>query len=239
MRFGRCHDLSGGVQHQMLAFYVQLGLLLGCRVFAIVGHGRVDEDAGLPAFDFRPHEGAVWRYVDGMGLDQMHVAIDASTLVVPTLLDGHVRAYGNDVLATVVQVGRDVVALTRVPLSLFSNEEPVDEDACSTLDTVELQGNAAPQIRLGDLEVASIPTHAVFREAGSLCSVAVTVTRFWVERELYRPIVRDPHLSPACFCQVGEIGSAVSEVLVGVCRVTKMELPRSVQRDALTGGCAP
>ncbi len=204
-----------------------------------------------PLVDLRAHPRAVGGDVQGRGLRQPDVAVDARALVVPALLQRGVDAHRDDVVAAVVEVVADVVARAEVAARLVADEEAVHEDARVAVDAVELDRRSAargrPRARRtsGDTSPRSVPGNrgptALKPWLGlALGSNGASTAQSWGRFEPAPAAVVEGRargsVAEAGLGEVGEVAGGVAEVPRPVGGVAEGEPPAVVETQALTPG---
>ena len=195
------------------------------------------------------HKGAEGFYVNGCRAVQPHMAINAGTLVEPTLFERSVHAHTDEIRVTVVQVFGDVERLRDVA-TLFTTEiKTVHPDTGIAEDAVELQLEVLAQVGFVDGEHLTIPAHRCCGILPAHSLIAVAVAGLTGEGQPDHPIMRKVDSLPArcielhavrsCIvnaCSLREVVKilcATAEVLLRVGGMSEGELPVVVHQLVL------
>ena len=180
---------------------------------------------------------------------QPDVAVDARPLIEPAFLEGRICPDCDHVVATVIQVFRDVIGGRSIAALLPAQPEAVDPDVRVAEDAVETNGNGLSQ-RLGrHREMLAVPAHAGFRPLPTHGLVAMAVGSLRRERQVHHPVVRQLHRLPGTvvelhgigtlimdgrrFCEIVEVFRAASEIFRRRRSVAECELPAVVKQHLL------
>ena len=242
---GRAHRAALGVEQRVAQR--EVAFLSG-----IVAYAGLDGQRGLRVgfLQVGIDEGAEGLHVHGLRAVEPHVAIDAGTLVEPTLLERCIDAHAHQVRVAVVQVFGHVIHLRNVAALLATQVEAVHPDAGVAEDAVELQFEVLAEVVLGDGERLAIPAH---RRLGILPAhglVAVAVAGLACKGQPYHPVVRQVDRLPARSIklqtvrpgvvnavglrEVVKVLGAAAEVLLRVGCVSKGKLPVFIHRLVLS-----
>src|SRR6185369_7248568 len=160
-----------------------------------------------------------------------------------------VNAHGDDVAGAVVQVVGQVVAEAGIAALVAAEAVAVDPDDAVAEHAIELDGDAAAEVRLGDLEGAAIPADAVLGMIGTdgaKTVLAEFLVPLGIERQFDRPVVREVDGAPVAVIERGAGGAAVftrlhqrsgagiAEVAIDIGGVAEGETPGAVKGQSLS-----
>ena len=227
----------------------------GERIGRSIGQQGVDLDEGPVLLAVPPLGGypqTVVADVQGSGLLQPHVAVDASTLIEPTLFKGGIGAHADHIVAAIVQIRRDIVVLGEIAALCTSAVEAVHPYAAVAEDAVEEQGDMLALVFLVDVEGLAVPTHRGLGIAVAHGLVAVRVAALTAEGQLHHEVVGQVDGLPTAVIKLHAVGTLIvdggrlgeivevfrttAEVLDGVAGMAEVEAPAEVEADLLALG---
>ncbi len=175
---------------------------------------------------------------------QPHMPINSRALVEPAIAKAGVHAHHQKILPAVVEEVADVEAEGRVAVVVAPNEVSVEKHKRAAERAIELDGDAASAVLLGNVERAAVPADARLRISPPQRFVSVRLLFFVVhKRQLYRPVVRQIELAPLRviklrrgkpkLARLGKISlaHAKSQVAQRVGAVSLKELPPKVEQQ--------
>jgi hypothetical protein len=187
--------------------------------------------------------------MDGVGLGEPDVAIDACALVEPAVTEAGVDAGYDAVLSADGEKVGEVEVEGRVAVVIAADEAAVDPDEDIAEDSVEVDGDAAACVGCGNVEGAAVPADAALGITAADGLVAVRHLDVVVdEGEFDGPVVGQVELTPFGvveldlgeieFAGLGKVTLAVAEaeILCGIDRVAELEFPAEVEEKLFSRG---
>ena len=132
----------------------------------------------------------------GILLNQICVAIDTGTFIVPALLGHGIATHSNDVVATIVQVFRHVVLLRGIATGFSTQIETIAEHLGIAEYAVEADADGLALILLCGGEVLAIPADRVLRIFPAHLLIAVRMAGLPAVRQVHHPVMRQINVRP-------------------------------------------
>ena len=194
----------------------------------------------------RPYRALPLAQVQGIGLGQPRMSVDARALVKPAVAEAGVHARHNAVFGSIVQKIRHVEPERHVPVVVAPDKAAVHKNHHIAEGAVELDRHAPPQVAGRNLELAPVPSHAGLRVAAAKRLVSVrhqlVVVHKW---QFHSPVVRQVQTAPFRVVESGlckfeppglveiPLPVAKAQVTGRIAAVAKQELPAEVEEQLL------
>ena len=146
---------------------------------------------------FRVNERTERRYADLCSLVEPYMSVYAGSFVEPAFLQCRVDAYAYEVLASVVEVLRDVIDLGGIAAWLMSEVETVHPYAGVAEYAVELQPQVLSIVLSRHCEGLSVPADAGVWILISDCLVSMAMAGFRSVWKVHYPVVRQIYDCPS------------------------------------------
>ena len=195
-------------------------------------------------------KGTKGRHTHLSRLLEPHVAIDACTLIEPSLFKRGVRPYTDQVVTTIVNIRCDVIHLRHIAARLRTHIEAVEPYSRVTEDAIEAQHQVLAKVFFPDVECLAIPSHTGLRILPPYGLVTMRMTGLWCVGQRGHPVVGNLYLLPCAIieflgirplivdgvslCQVVEVLRATAKILLRIASMSEGELPTLVEADGLT-----
>src|SRR5271165_1375427 len=177
--------------------------------------------------------------------------INSRTFVKPSIAKAGVQARNQIVLATVVQKVRQIKTKRRVAIVIAAHEVTVQEDQRTAESTIELHDHTPPNVFLGNVEHAAIPTDAGLGMTATERFVTMRLQIFIVnKRQLDGPIVRQVQRAPFGVVELRQselkltgfrkdsMILAKSQIAVRIACMSLKEFPAKIEQQVLSRGNA-